>query len=222
MCVLACYPPSLFVSVERDRGARQQPQTHGRLSAQALFNPYNVRIVPHHKINHADYFTMSAKGVTHIVSGEADFTPLRQWEREHRIFHAIFEIPFKALPSVGGQLQEGGVICKLFLFAVFFITRFRIFDLPGMSDFYHWSSQPASSFPDGPNWFSDPPPPGGLFQALCQHSSGSTAAGRPSTSGTSTSAAPPSTSTRSSWRTTCSCSTRTFAPTSSRSTLQPF
>ena len=76
------------------RAAFGRPMVPLASPPQALFNPYNLHIVPHHQINHSDYFTMSAKGVTHIINSEADFTPLKQWEREHAIFHNIFEIPF--------------------------------------------------------------------------------------------------------------------------------
>eukprot|EP00906_Rhabdomonas_costata_P002873 RCo004476 len=60
----------------------------------SVFNPYNLRVVSHDKIDPDNYCTMSSKGVTHLIRQDADFTPLGQWVREHGIFHSMFQIPF--------------------------------------------------------------------------------------------------------------------------------
>eukprot|EP00761_Pharyngomonas_kirbyi_P008673 gb/GECH01008685.1/.p1 GENE.gb/GECH01008685.1/~~gb/GECH01008685.1/.p1 ORF type:complete len:4033 (+),score=845.30 gb/GECH01008685.1/:1-12099(+) len=58
------------------------------------YNPYDLEIIPHSKINPDDYFTMSSTGVTHFINSDAEFTPLGDWEKEYRIFSKIIEIPF--------------------------------------------------------------------------------------------------------------------------------
>eukprot|EP00762_Andalucia_godoyi_P001076 ANDGO_01965.mRNA.1 Dynein-1-beta heavy chain len=62
----------------------------------APYNPYDLEIVPYSEIQGRDYFTLSGKGVTHFVGGEAEFTPLDQWEREYRLFHRVLSISFFA------------------------------------------------------------------------------------------------------------------------------
>jgi len=59
-----------------------------------LWNPYNLTISPHSQVDHSNCYTMSAGGITHHVNGTADCISLQQWEREHGIFHSMFEIPF--------------------------------------------------------------------------------------------------------------------------------
>ncbi|KAI8848087.1 hypothetical protein BC829DRAFT_433435 [Chytridium lagenaria] len=47
------------------------------------YNPYNLEIVDYS--NGVTYFTGQAHG---------DFTPLKQWQREHELFHKLLRIPF--------------------------------------------------------------------------------------------------------------------------------
>ncbi|KAG9395747.1 Dynein heavy chain and region D6 of dynein motor [Carpediemonas membranifera] len=42
----------------------------------------------------SNYFTLSSDGVTHMVNGLSEFTPLDVWQREKLIFSRIIEIPF--------------------------------------------------------------------------------------------------------------------------------
>ena len=70
---------------------RRPPPPH---HTQDPYNPYNLETAAHHEINPRSYCTMSAHGLTFILDRESDFTPLRQWEREHAIFHTVIRIPF--------------------------------------------------------------------------------------------------------------------------------
>jgi dynein heavy chain len=68
--------------------------------AQGIYNPYNLKLVNYFQIDTSSsvgYFTMSAKGVTHINNvGRGTFTPLNQWLREYELYHNLLEIPFFA------------------------------------------------------------------------------------------------------------------------------
>jgi len=64
---------------------------------------YDLKVVTHTEINPADYYTMSAAGVTHFHDGRADFNSLDQWEREwsgevNRAIHHFHE-PYCGAPS---------------------------------------------------------------------------------------------------------------------------
>mmetsp|Transcript_11032 Transcript_11032/g.41100 ORF Transcript_11032/g.41100 Transcript_11032/m.41100 type:complete len:2117 (-) Transcript_11032:6020-12370(-) len=58
------------------------------------FNPYNLEIVPHSKIIKDNYYTMSAKGVTHFQNGEASYVSLDKWVKEHDNYKKILELQF--------------------------------------------------------------------------------------------------------------------------------
>ncbi|KAI6648922.1 Dynein heavy chain 6, axonemal-like [Oopsacas minuta] len=56
-------------------------------------NPYNLRIVSWENVDHADYRTISSKGVTQFREGEEmDFTPLADWKREYYNYHHLINI----------------------------------------------------------------------------------------------------------------------------------
>ena len=59
----------------------------------AEHNPYNLKIVSHAEADHDDFYTLSRAGVTHIVNGVAEFTPLDQWEQEYQLFGKVIQIP---------------------------------------------------------------------------------------------------------------------------------
>ncbi|KAJ3321819.1 Dynein heavy chain 6, axonemal [Boothiomyces sp. JEL0866] len=67
---------------------------------QPSYNPYNLQIVDFFQINTKSsegYYTMSAKGITHINQyGQGTFTPLDQWCREYELYHKLLKIPFFA------------------------------------------------------------------------------------------------------------------------------
>ncbi|RKP20476.1 dynein heavy chain 6, axonemal, partial [Rozella allomycis CSF55] len=58
------------------------------------FNPYDLTIVDFLEIDKQNFYTLSAKGVTHFVQGKAEFTALHQWIREYHLFNKIIKIPF--------------------------------------------------------------------------------------------------------------------------------
>ena len=55
-------------------------------------NPYHIEVVPHSKVNQDNYLTMSAFGVTHLIDGQPEFTPLDRWQEERAIFLHILQI----------------------------------------------------------------------------------------------------------------------------------
>lgn len=71
---------------------------------------YDMEAVPHADVDPADYYTVSAAGVTHFRGGggsggggsassssySSTFTPLPQWEREHALFQRLRAIPLFA------------------------------------------------------------------------------------------------------------------------------
>ena len=56
------------------------------------YNPYDLVIIPYSEVNLDDYYTLSAKGVSHFLHGIPDFTQLSQWMREKKIFGKIMEL----------------------------------------------------------------------------------------------------------------------------------
>lgn len=58
------------------------------------FNPYNLEIVPHSKINKDNYYTMSSKGVTHFQNGQASYVSLDKWIQEHDNYQKILDLTF--------------------------------------------------------------------------------------------------------------------------------
>ena len=50
------------------------------------------RIVRHSKVDKAAHYTISKQGVTHICDGEAEFTPLDQWEKDLRHYSQLIQI----------------------------------------------------------------------------------------------------------------------------------
>lgn len=56
------------------------------------YNPYNLEVVNHSDIDESHFLTMSAAGVTHFIDGQADFTPLDQWEREYHLYNQIIKL----------------------------------------------------------------------------------------------------------------------------------
>jgi dynein heavy chain len=55
---------------------------------------YDLEIVEHHQTDTADYYTMSASGITRFLKGDPDFTFIEDWEREYRLFNMVRQIPF--------------------------------------------------------------------------------------------------------------------------------
>jgi dynein heavy chain len=98
--VIPANSPFAFIEkVKRMAKEGTQPKEFIYLSivppaAMDLYNPYNLVQKSHSQIDPANHFIMSAGGVTHYSGGAVYASSLDQWEREHNIFHAIFEIPF--------------------------------------------------------------------------------------------------------------------------------
>ena len=57
---------------------------------------YDMEAVPHSDVNPADYYTVSSAGVTRFHGSRSNFTPLEQWEREYRLYHALRRVPLFA------------------------------------------------------------------------------------------------------------------------------
>ena len=57
--------------------------------ASADEHSYNLKVVPHERIDQTDFFTMSQSGVTHSHDGYTEFTPLARWQSEYRDFHRL-------------------------------------------------------------------------------------------------------------------------------------
>jgi dynein heavy chain len=55
---------------------------------------YDFKIVDFDERNKQEYMTISARGITHFVGGEATFMTIEEWEREARMFHQLLEISF--------------------------------------------------------------------------------------------------------------------------------
>ena len=57
------------------------------------YNPYQLRVVVHSKVNPEDHCTLSLKGVTHLQHHkEAEFTELDQWVRDYNHFNQLIRI----------------------------------------------------------------------------------------------------------------------------------
>ena len=56
------------------------------------YNPYDLEVVNHSDIDESHFYTMSAAGVTHFIDGQAEFTPLDQWEREYHLYNQIITL----------------------------------------------------------------------------------------------------------------------------------
>lgn len=64
---------------------------HNRQSVD--YDPYNLKIVPHSKINPSDYCTVSLHGVTRLVGGDkAEFVELEQWIADYQHFKKLTKI----------------------------------------------------------------------------------------------------------------------------------
>ena len=55
---------------------------------------YDFELTTFEKKNEAEYLTISARGVTHFVNGEAVFLTLNEWEREYKLYRRLKEINF--------------------------------------------------------------------------------------------------------------------------------
>jgi dynein heavy chain, axonemal len=55
---------------------------------------YDFKIVDFHEKNKDEYMTISSRGITHFIKGEAHFMTIEEWEREAKMFHKILEIKF--------------------------------------------------------------------------------------------------------------------------------
>ena len=73
-------PKEFTYLVMRPRGVRD------------MYNPYDLVVVPHNDIQHKQYFTVSAAGVTKFDEGESEFVGLKAWEREFRIYHKLAKL----------------------------------------------------------------------------------------------------------------------------------
>ena len=49
-------------------------------------------MVPHENINPADYYTISASGVTRLRDNETEYTKLEHWEKEFRDYKILIKI----------------------------------------------------------------------------------------------------------------------------------
>lgn len=79
-------------------------------------NPYDLEIVPHGSVDKDDFYTMSALGVTHFHKGNAEFTPLDQWEREYFLYNQISNLAvfknfrkWKVRVLTRGEGRESGI-----------------------------------------------------------------------------------------------------------------
>ncbi|XP_062576931.1 dynein axonemal heavy chain 6-like isoform X2 [Saccostrea cucullata] len=62
------------------------------------YHYYNLRVVNHQNINHADYCTISQEGVTRMRNDdETEFVTLDRWEQEYNYFKKIIKIKTFAL-----------------------------------------------------------------------------------------------------------------------------
>lgn len=55
---------------------------------------YDLELVSLDQVDKGSYFTLSKEGVTQFQNKISTFTGLKQWEREHRLFHKIIDINF--------------------------------------------------------------------------------------------------------------------------------
>lgn len=55
---------------------------------------YDFELVPFKKKNPIEYLTISSRGVTHFIRGEAYFLSLEEWEREYKLYQRLKEIKF--------------------------------------------------------------------------------------------------------------------------------
>ena len=57
------------------------------------YNPYNLRVTVHSKVNKSDYSTLSLHGVTRMIAGrEPEFTDLEQWVCDLSHFNQLVKI----------------------------------------------------------------------------------------------------------------------------------
>ena len=57
------------------------------------YNPYNLRVTVHSKVNKSDYSTLSLHGVTRMIAGrEPEFTNLEQWVCDLSHFNQLVKI----------------------------------------------------------------------------------------------------------------------------------
>ena len=83
----------------------------------AIWDPYDLKIVPFHEVDQTDHYTISEAGVTHCIrKGKqevTEFTPLEQWEVEATRFKEVMAIPFfKQYQSWKAYSSWRGVIKK--------------------------------------------------------------------------------------------------------------
>lgn len=101
-CVLTRYSPpleSLTDPLEIIERLKREPQL-GFLYLSPVdsqksvrYNPYNLRVVIHSKVNPQDYSTVSLRGVTRLLMGrEAEFTELEQWVLDYKHFNQLSKI----------------------------------------------------------------------------------------------------------------------------------
>ena len=58
------------------------------------WHPYDLKIVEFDQRNPQEYFTISARGITHYINGEQEFMTIEEWERESKMFAQLKEIEF--------------------------------------------------------------------------------------------------------------------------------
>ncbi|KAL2609521.1 hypothetical protein R1flu_028094 [Riccia fluitans] len=56
------------------------------------FDPYELEVVTYGQIDSPYYYTISSQGVTLFRDGDAEFTPLDQWERGYRSYKCIINL----------------------------------------------------------------------------------------------------------------------------------
>ena len=59
---------------------------------EGTYNPYDLKIVSHGEMDPNRFYTMSSSGVTQVLDGQSEFTPLAQWEREYHLFNQIITL----------------------------------------------------------------------------------------------------------------------------------
>ncbi|KAM6202366.1 dynein axonemal heavy chain 6 [Rhynchocyon petersi] len=61
------------------------------------YDTYNLKIVNYENLNKNDYYTISRKAVTHIISGDIEYIELERWEEEYLYHTKLTKIPFFSL-----------------------------------------------------------------------------------------------------------------------------
>ena len=92
--ILADAPPGSFFYMSRFTQI-QFPAGY-TLSPDADFHEWDILVCPYEWISKSDYYTISAKGVTHFVNGMSQFSDLNEWLHDLVMLQTLRKIPIFA------------------------------------------------------------------------------------------------------------------------------